>query len=121
MRVSRLRHALIGMVSVLTLALLLPIEKSSAEVRINITRGHLEPLPIAITEFFGADRQSSETGVDIATVISGNLERSGLFKPIEKGAFLQKPADLRVQPRYSDWRVINAQALVNGSVKLQPD
>ena len=121
MRASRHRHLLIGMVSVLALALLLPVKKSSSEVRIDITRGHLEPLPIAITEFFGSNRQSIETGVDIATVISGNLERSGLFKPIEKRAFLQKPADLRVQPRYSDWRVINAQALVNGSVKLQPD
>jgi len=98
-----------------------PLESSIAEVRIDITRGHLEPLPIAVTDFFGKGRQSSETGVDIATVIAGNLERSGLFKPIEKGAFLQKPSDLQVQPRYADWRVINAQALINGSVMLQAD
>ncbi|MBT5498932.1 MAG: Tol-Pal system protein TolB [Alphaproteobacteria bacterium] len=99
----------------------LPPSLARAEVRIDITRGHLEPLPIAITNFFGKGTQDQEVGTDIATVIAGNLERSGLFKPIDKGAFLQKPEALQVQPRYSDWRVINAQALVNGSVSLQPD
>jgi TolB protein len=97
------------------------LSSARAEVRIDITRGHLEPLPIAITNFFGKGTQNQEVGTDIATVIAGNLERSGLFKPIDKGAFLQKPEALQVQPRYSDWRVINAQALVNGSVSLQPD
>ena len=92
-----------------------------AEVRIDITRGHLEPLPIAISDFYGKEIRDGEIGADIAAVVSGNLERSGLFKPVNKGAFLQKPKSLQVQPRFSDWRVINAQALVNGSVKLQPD
>ena len=92
-----------------------------AEARIDITRGHLEPLPIAISDFYGKEIRDGEIGADIAAVVSGNLERSGLFKPVDKSAFLQKPKSLQVQPRFSDWRVINAQALVNGSVKLQPD
>lgn len=92
-----------------------------AEVRIDITRGHLESLPIAISDFYGKEIRDGEIGADIAAVVSDNLERSGLFKPVDKGAFLQKPKSLQVQPRFSDWRVINAQALVNGSVKLQPD
>ena len=98
-----------------------PIEQGFAEVRIDITRGHLKPLPIAVTDFFGKNPKSSETGAFIATVIAGNLERSGLFKPINKEAFLQNPSDLQVQPRHSDWRLINAQALVSGVVMLQPD
>ncbi|MEE3094880.1 MAG: Tol-Pal system beta propeller repeat protein TolB [Pseudomonadota bacterium] len=92
-----------------------------AEVRIDITRGHLESLPIAISDFYGKEIRDGEIGADIAAVVSGNLERSGLFKPVDKGAFLQKPKSLQVQPRFTDWRVINAQALVNGSVKLQRD
>jgi len=105
----------------LVLCVAVPANQAVAEVRIDITRGHLEPLPIAITEFYGKEIRDSEIGSDIAAVVSGNLERSGLFKPVDKGAFLQKPKSLQVQPRFSDWRVINAQALVNGSVKLQPD
>jgi TolB protein len=111
----------IGMAVVISFGAGLALSSARAEVRIDITRGHMEPLPIAITNFFGKGTQKQEVGTDIATVIAGNLERSGLFKPIDKGAFLQKPEALQVQPRYSDWRVINAQALVNGSVSLQPD
>ena len=111
----------IGMAVVISFGAGLLLSSARAEVRIDITRGHLEPLPIAITNFFGKGTQNQEVGTDIATVIAGNLERSGLFKPIDKGAFLQKPEALQVQPRYSDWRVINSQALVNGSVSLQPD
>jgi TolB protein len=104
----------VGMAVVIFLGAGLPPSSAQAEVRIDITRGHMKPLPIAITNFFGKGTQNQE-------VIASNLERSGLFKPIDKGAFLQKPEALQLQPRYSDWRVINAQALVNGSVSLQPD
>lgn len=111
----------IGAAAVLFAGLAFFPPSAQSEVRIDITRGHLEPLPIAVTDFFGKGRQNQEIGVDIATVIAGNLERSGLFKPVDKAAFLQKPEALQIQPRYSDWRVINAQALVNGSVSLQSD
>ena len=57
-----------------------------AEVRIDITRGHLEPLPIAISDFYGKEIRDGEIGADIAAVVSGNLERSGLFKPVDKGS-----------------------------------
>jgi TolB protein len=111
----------VGMTVVISLGAGLPPSSARAEVRVDITQGHMEPLPIAITDFFGKGNQNQEVGNDIATVVARNLERSGLFKPIDKGAFLQKPEALQLQPRYSDWRVINAQALVNGSVSLQPD
>jgi TolB protein len=116
------RHLLVvGMTVVISLGTGLLPSSARAEVRVDITQGHMEPLPIAITDFFGKGNQNQEVGNDIATVVARNLERSGLFKPIDKGAFLQKPEALQLQPRYSDWRVINAQALVNGSVSLQPD
>jgi TolB protein len=115
------RLLVVGMTVVISLGAGLLPSSARAEVRVDITQGHMEPLPIAITDFFGKGNQNQEVGNDIATVVARNLERSGLFKPIDKGAFLQKPEALQLQPRYSDWRVINAQALVNGSVSLQPD
>ena len=60
-----------------------------AELQVDITRGNLQPLPIAITDFYGKGQQEQEAGRDIASVISADLERSGLFKPIDKRAFLQ--------------------------------
>jgi len=92
-----------------------------AELQVDITRGHLQPLPIAVTDFYGKGSSEQEVGRDIASVIAADLERSGLFKPVDKRAFLQDVASLQVQPRFADWRVVNAQALINGAVTVQPD
>ncbi len=103
------------------LAGFLSVTPAEAQLRIDITKGVQEPLPIAVTEFFGAGPQEAQIGRDIAKVISNNLERSGLFRPIDPRAFIQSPADLRGLPRFADWRVINAQGLITGQVVIQPD
>ncbi len=104
------------------LALLLAaMGPAAADLRIDITRGHVEPLPIAITSFFGQNAEDGQVGRDITQVVSADLEHSGLFRPIDPKAFVQTPNSLRVAPRFGDWRLINAQALVSGSVDRQPD
>ncbi len=97
------------------------IVPARAELVVDITRGFVEPLPVAVTDFFGETPDEARVGRDIAGVISGNLERSGLFKPIDRGAFIQDPATLRAGPRFADWRLINTQALISGTVQLQAD
>ncbi|RED49790.1 TolB protein [Aestuariispira insulae] len=92
-----------------------------AEVNIDITRGNAEPLPIAITDFFSADVVAADYGEKLAAVISSDLERSGLFRPIDKSAFIQTIASLKVKPRFSEWRVLNAQVLVAGSTTIRDD
>lgn len=104
-------------VCMLVLATALP---ASAELRIDITRGVTEPMPIAITDFQG-EGQSVDVGRDISRVVAADLERSGLFRPLDKQAFIQTAASVQQQPRFADWRVIGAQALVSGSAILQPD
>lgn len=95
---------------------------AAAELRIDITRGHVEPMPIAVSPFDGERPQDSQLGQQVTGVISGNLERSGLFRPLDPKAFIQTPAALRSQPpRFPDWRAINAQALVHGNVEQQSD
>lgn len=93
---------------------------AAAELRIDITQGKVEPLPIAVTDFAGGAGEEARIGRDMAQVIAANLERSGLFRPLDPKSFIQTPESLRVQPRFADWRLINAQALVNGSITLQP-
>ena len=101
--------------------LLLRSGPAAAELRIDITQGHVAPLPIAVTVFYGQAGDDAQSGRDIADVVSADLERSGLFKPIDRKAFIQTPDSLRVAPRFGDWRVINAQALVSGATEKQPD
>src|SRR5690606_3865375 len=115
------RRALIGTACLLPLAGA-PVSVAAQDgLRIDITRGQVEPMPIAITDFYGATPSDAQTGRDVAQVITANLERSGLFQPIDPRAFIQTPEALRVQPRFGDWRAINAVALVTGAASLQPD
>ncbi|MBZ0324613.1 MAG: Tol-Pal system protein TolB, partial [Alphaproteobacteria bacterium] len=92
-----------------------------AELRIDITRGNVEPLPIAIVDFQGGSGEESRIGRDVARVVAADLERSGLFRPLDARAFIQTPDSLDVRPRFGDWRVINAQALVHGKLRTLSD
>ncbi len=94
---------------------------AAAQVVIDITKPNVQPVPIAVSDLYGAAPEDGAVGADISRVIAADLERSGLFAPIDKRAFIQTPDSLRVQPRFGDWRVINAQALVSGSAEKQPD
>ena len=73
-----------------------------AQLQVDITRGTAEPLPIAIPEFFGKTPLEIETARNIANLISADLARSGLFRPIDRRAFIQQVSALRVQPRFGD-------------------
>jgi TolB protein len=78
-------------------------------------------VPIAVTDLIGATPDDAAVGTNISRVVAADLERSGLFAPIDKRAFIQTPESLQAQPRFGDWRVINAQALVSGNAARQPD
>lgn len=117
---SLLRGATAAVVAI-TGAMVCATAPSRAELNVDITQGFVEPLPVAVTEFYGAGEDEARTGRDIAQVIAANLERSGLFRPIDQGAFIQDAESLRSGPRFADWRLINAQALIQGSTEMQPD
>jgi TolB protein len=85
-----------------------------ADVQVNVNRSDLQPLPIATPAFSGG-----QVGADIAGVISANLQRSGLFRPLDPASFLEKDLNPAVQPSFASWKQINAQALVNGAVTVE--
>jgi TolB protein len=103
-----------------SLALIAVPLAASAEPTIIIKPGAKpEPMPIAIPDFFGGSGNDGQMARDLAAVISADLERSGLFAPIDKKAFIQDSASLQQAPRFQDWKLINAQALVAGNVTSQ--
>ncbi len=110
---ARARLTRIFMLAGLLLAMARP---AAAVVELDITRGTLKPVPIAITAFTGNTATEQKLGGDIAGVILSDLERSGLFAPVDRAAFIEKITDPGRTPRFADWRVINAQALVVGRV-----
>jgi TolB protein len=88
-----------------------------SEVVVDVTKGNVEPLPIAITDFLAG----GDLGAKISGVVAADLKRSGLFAPIDQGAFIEKISNPDVSPRFEDWKVINAQALVTGRVTQEGD
>ncbi len=92
-----------------------------SELQVDVTKGKVEPMPIAVTRLLGGSDEEIRLGIDTAEVIKANLKRSGLFEPIDERAHIQEPEAMRVMPRFGDWRQINAQALVNGSVEMGAD
>jgi TolB protein len=86
------------------------VAPARAEVRVDVTQGHLDPLPVAVTGFEGA-------AGDIGAVIRANLERSGLFKPVDPAAHVERGLTPGVSPRFQDWRAINTEALIVGAAR----
>jgi len=113
-----------GLLRSIALAAMLLIAGSSAvraDLHLDITKGKIEPLPIAIPDFAGNAANEIQLGHDLTQVISADLERSGLFQPLDQRAFIEKITTSQAQPRFADWRLINAQALVTGAATMQPD
>lgn len=95
-------------------------QPAHAVLQIDITQGNVDPMPIAITDFLSGGQEGT-VGSDISGVVTNDLERSGLFKPLAKAGFIQQITDINTQPRFGDWRIINSQALVTGQAKLEAD
>jgi len=100
---------------------------SNALIEIDITRGNLNPLPIAVSplsqdknskNIFKKKLKLEDLGLEISKVIENNLKQSGLFNPLNKDAFLQKPDIAHIKPRFEDWALIKAQALITGKVTV---
>ncbi len=87
---------------------------------IDVNRARTDPIPIAIPPLAGGDGGTAQLGQEIAGVISADLARSGLFRPISPSAYIQAstgaPADV---PNFQNWKAIGAQALVTGRAEAQ--
>ncbi len=85
-------------------------------LEVTLTQGSVKPTPIAVTELYSENSQLTKVGKNISIVISDNLERSGLFLPIDKRSFIQDNQSLSNKPRFEDWKLIKAQHLVSGKI-----
>tara|TARA_E500000178_G_scaffold119689_1_gene119758 strand:+ start:183 stop:479 length:297 start_codon:yes stop_codon:yes gene_type:complete len=78
--------------------ILIPV-KSFGLIEVDITRGNLNPLPVAVSPL-SIDEESRKNfenllkkkniGSEISSIVENNLKVSGLFNPLNKDAFLQE-------------------------------
>ncbi len=95
--------------------------QAQAQLQVDITKGNLDPTPIAIPEFITTDARVAQIGKDLAGVVRADLERSGLFKALDPASFIERQSDINYQPTFADWRVIKAEALVSGRIVMESD
>ncbi len=86
-------------------------ERAKAQVEVEIKRGQVRAIPIAIAEFGGGG-----LALEMTQIVTADLERSSLFKPINPAAFIERGTAVDATPHFENWRVLNAQALLVGRV-----
>ena len=103
---------------------------ANALIEVDITRGNLNPLPVAVSPLsidnvskkeFEKILNKKNIGSEISKIVENNLKTSGLFNPLDKNAFLQEPDIANLKPRFEDWQLIKAQALITGKVSFNEE
>ena len=90
----------------------------SGPLRIEVTEGVIEPVPFAIPEFLPEGRGAQEMAAQMTRVIAANLSNTGLMREIPASAHIGRISSFDSPVQFSDWRAINAQALITGAVRV---
>ena len=120
------RHRLVssfvhGVAAVIALAVVaLSSAPAEALLSIDVNRGNVQPLPIALPAFVGTGNDV-QLGIDIAGVVAADLGRSGLFAPVDETNVGKQSVDPDTKPQFTDWTAKKVQALVVGRVARQTD
>lgn len=103
------------------LVLIAPLSAARAQIKIDVPEPGGAGLPIALSPLKGLDGEGERRlGEEFAEVIARDLDLSGLFKPIERGVYLEGPAGLSIEEiNFQNWSVIGALALVKGGFSLE--
>ncbi len=98
-----------------------------AQLEVDITRGNVEPTPIAVPSLAVDGAGSTPAGTlaelaaQISQVVSNDLVKTGLFRIIDPNAFISVPTVENIRPRFGNWRALDTQALVSGLIRLEDD
>lgn len=97
------------------LVLLFITTQAHAALKIDITQGNVDPMPVALNSFYTPEGDEDELGKKIRDVVQNDLVKSGLFRAIEPAAFLEK-LQISTIPTYVSWRQIGALAVSSGKI-----
>ena len=86
---------------------------TQAQLRLDITKGTSDAVPIAVVPFGG---QPEGGPADVASVVGSDLERSGRFAPMPRTDMVTRPVR-GDQIRFEDWRLLKSDFLVVGQVQ----
>ena len=106
------RNALqLGLAGGLALAM---APRAFAQLNVTVEGANFRPLPIAIPDFASSD---PTFGREIASIVRADLQRSGLFLPLDPASLPIQVGDPNGTPDFNTWRTVNVDALVMGGVE----
>jgi len=100
---------------------------AAAQLHVDVSAEGTDKMTIAIPVM--PTPQAAETpaggtaalGRQVADVVAGDLRNSGLFHPVGPGGIREVPFPEVAAPDFAAWSGANAQALVQGFVRAEPD
>jgi TolB protein len=101
------------MLAVTAAALGLLAATAEAQLRLDITEGVRDAVPIAVVPFGG---QTTQSATDLAEVIANDLRLSGRFAPLERRDMIERPTRGE-EIRFPDWRLLRSDFIVVGRVE----
>jgi TolB protein len=105
----------IAVLGLLGSGLLLDAGSAHAQLRLDITQGVRDAVPIAVVPFGG---QPEGVATDVAAVIANDLQMSGRFAPLERRDLVARPTT-GAEIRFEDWRLLKSDFIVVG--RVEPD
>jgi TolB protein len=105
----------------LSLFLLLISNNAYAVLTIDITRGNIDPMPLALPYLGSQNKEAYELGKKIIEVVENDLEKSGLFRSVARDKFLQEIQSSNTVPDFISWRYTDISALLTGGISLNGD
>ncbi len=93
-------------------------QTDNGPLRIEITEGVIEPLPVALPAFVAENPGAADWAQQLSRVVADDLTGTGLFREIPSEAFIAPVTEFTSQIGFGNWKAINAQALVTGAVAL---
>lgn len=96
-------------------SLSLCVGPAHAQLRLDITQGVRDAVPIAVVPFGG---QAEGSATDVAAVVANDLQSSGRFKPLERRDMVTRPTT-GAAIRFDDWRLLRSDFIVVG--RVEPD
>jgi len=110
-------RVLLGLIVALNLCAPAAVAQSGP-LRIEITEGVIEPLPFAVSGFLPSSGSAAGYAEQIGQVVANDLAGTGLFRQIPPTAFISQITDFSAPVKFADWKAINAQALITGTVAV---
>jgi len=106
--------------TLLVLATLALAGPAFAQLRLTITSGVTDPIPIAIVPF--SSNAPADGGSDVAQIIERDLQGSGRFKPMARADMITKPTTSgEVITDAASWKQMRNDYVVVGRVAMQSD